>query len=375
MKAIRVALVSDAVLPFNKGGKETRIHYLTREFIKLGYQVDVYTMKWWKQGRTYEYEGVTYHALCRKYSLYSGNRRSIKQAILFGLSCFKLLRCQFDIIEVDHIPYLPLCVIKIICLLRRKALYATWHEVWGWQYWRQYAGRILGTAAYLVERFSVRLPDHIVAVSAHTASQLRTELHYRGPLSLVNNGIDRQHIATVKAARRSSDVIFAGRLLPHKHVDTLLEAIAELRQSRPDIRCTIIGDGPDMVRLKRLARQLGIAARVRFEGFMEQPDDVLAAMKASKVFVLPSSREGFGIAVLEAYACGLRVVTVNAPGNAARHLVSPAAGTVAELTPKALAAAIEKQLSLPVPSEHAVSAAADYDWRHSAEQLREVYAV
>ncbi|HXR49955.1 MAG TPA: glycosyltransferase, partial [Verrucomicrobiae bacterium] len=259
--------------------------------------------------------------------------------------------------------------------IRRKALYATWHEVWGWRYWRQYAGRIIGTAAYLVERFSVRLPDHIVAVSAQTASKLRSELQYQGPLSLVNNGIDRHHITTVKASNRQSDVIFAGRLLPHKHVDILLAAIAEVRQRRPDIRCTIIGDGPDMVRLKRQARQLGIAARIRFEGFMEQPDDVLAAMKASKVFVLPSSREGFGIALLEAYACGLRVVTVNAPDNAARHLVSSAAGAVCELNARALAAAIEEQLNLPVPSEHAASAAADYDWQHSAEQLSEVYAI
>jgi glycosyltransferase involved in cell wall biosynthesis len=375
MKPPRIALVSDAVLPFNKGGKETRIYYLTRELVRLGYQVDIYTMRWWDKGRTYNNEGITYHALCRRYPLYKQGRRSIAQGILFGLASLKMVFYKFDILEVDHMPFFQLYSAKLVCLIRRKPLYATWHEVWGRPYWREYLGHYKGIVADLVERSCVKLPDHIIAVSNQTQLELRQKLHYKGPITLISNGIDYGHIATIKPARQNYDVIYAGRLLAHKHVDLLIEAIAHLRRTQPAISCLIIGDGPEFAKLTQMVQALGLENNVTMAGFKDSSDEVLAAMKSARVFVLPSSREGFGISILEAYACGLQAVTVDCESNAARHLIKAGTGQVCALKAPAIAAAIEDLLEAKPSPKLIRQAAENYNWRTSAAALYKVYAV
>lgn len=371
MKRMNIAFVSDAVAPFNKGGKETRIAHLTQELVKLGQEVHIYTMHWWEGGKTYELNGITYHAISRLYPLYAGDRRSIRQGLLFGLACLKLVRYKFDILEVDHMPFFPLYAAKLVSLVKRRPLYATWHEVWGRQYWHEYLGGWKAEVATLIERFSVRLPDHIAAVSVHTQKQLRTVLKYKGRVSLIGNGINYYQIAPVKSSRRKSDVVYTGRLLPHKNVDLLVKAIAELKVTRPGIRCFIIGQGPQAAELRLLIDQLGLKRNVVLLGRVEANDTLYGLMKASKVFVLPSSREGFGITVLEAFACGLSVVTVNCRDNAAQYLVSDDLGIVCSPSPAAVAAALDSLLNVcdKVDARHAEQ----YDWSNAAQALHEVY--
>lgn len=372
-RPLKIAFVSDAVEPFNKGGKETRIQHLTTQLVQLGCQVDIYTMRWWKDGDTYKQDGVAYHAISPLYPLYSGERRSIKEGVLFGVHCLKLFKYDFDILDVDHMPFFPLYFAKLVAVLRRKPLYATWHEVWGREYWHEYMGGPSGLVAYLVERCSIWLPNHIVAVSDHTANRLRQDLHYKRALSVVPNGIDYAEIAPVLPAKRTSDVVFAGRLLDHKNVDKLIEAVAVLKREMPNIRCTIVGGGPEYENLCALIRKLGLQKNVHMTGFVKTSADVFAHMKASKVFVTPSVREGFGITVLEAYACGLRIITARHRDNAGQYIAPKDVSIVCEPTVAELAKAIRAQLA---NSRQAIDAnAADvYDWTALTSSLKEAYA-
>ncbi|MGZ7118328.1 MAG: glycosyltransferase, partial [Methanobacterium sp.] len=88
-----------------------------------------------------------------------------------------------------------------------------------------------------------------------------------------------------------------------------------------DINCLIIGDGPERSKLEELAHELNLQDNIKFKGFLENDKDLISYMKSSKVFVLPSTREGFGIVVIEANACGLPVIVVNHEMNAARDLI------------------------------------------------------
>lgn len=375
VKQLKIALVSDAVLPFHRGGKETRTYQLSKELVQMGQQVDVYTMKWWDNGDTYKYEGVTYHALCRLYPLYiAEGRRSIKEGIMFGLSCLKLLFHDFDIIETDHMPYFPLFFTKIVTLIKRKPLYATWHEVVGLEAWKKYAGTTKGTIAYMIEQLSVKLPNHIIAVSEHTKEQLRSTLHYKGRISLVMNGIDYKTIKAIVPADKKSDIVYVGRLIPHKHVDVLIEAIALLRESHAGIQCMIIGGGPEYDNLKRLVKERRLEKNVTITGPIESFDDVYALMKASKLFVSPSTREGFGITMLEAFACGLPVITVKHKDNLAQYLVTPERGIVSELTAASIAQSVEKLLKRKSGSS-LDQGTASYDWEHQALLLKEAYGL
>src|SRR5260221_7593843 len=105
---MKVVFVSDAVYPYNKGGKEKRLYELSTRLVKLGHDVHIYTMHWWRSPEKVRTEqGVRLHAISRRHDLYHGTRRSISEGILFGLACLKLLTVAFDVLDVDHMPFFP----------------------------------------------------------------------------------------------------------------------------------------------------------------------------------------------------------------------------------------------------------------------------
>jgi glycosyltransferase involved in cell wall biosynthesis len=371
-RRLRIAVVSDAIYPYNRGGKEMRLHHLTTNLARMGHEVHVYTMQWWDGAPDRVEGGVHLHAISRHYPLYSGSRRSIRQAVMFFLACFKLVREEFDLLEVDHMPFFPLYAGKVVSVLKRRPMYATWHEVWGRAYWQEYLG-VPGLIGYALERMSVYLPDHITAVSAHTAQRLTDLLRYGGPLSVAPNGIDAAAIREIEPAPETSDLIYVGRLLSHKNVDLLVRAVAQLKRQRPKLRCLIVGGGPEAERLRGLLSELGLQDNVVMKGVIKDDREVMALVKASRVFVLPSVREGFGVVALEAGVCGLPVVTIDHPDNAARHLVGPENGALCEPTAAGVAAAIEQVLVKQLRNDPE-KLANDYNWQRIARRVAEVYA-
>ena len=110
--------------------------------------------------------------------------------------------------------------------------------------------------------------------------------------------------------------------------------------------CRVIGDGPELDDLREEARGLALEHAVEFRHDVQEQKEIYELVKASKVFVLPSAREGFGIAVLEALACGVPVVTTSSPDNLAQHLVARSAhGKVCAPTASAIADAVKLLLT------------------------------
>jgi glycosyltransferase involved in cell wall biosynthesis len=251
--------------------------------------------------------------------LQSGDKRSLKQGLLFGLATLKLLFVKFDVIDVDHMPFFPLFSAKLVCLLRGKPMYATWHEVWGRQYWQTYLGTA-GIVAALIEKIAFYLPNTIISVSQHTTKKL-IEAGVTTPIQTVPLGVDLEGIYTVEPQVNGWDVVYAGRLLRHKNVDLLIKSIDQVRKSYPDISCAIIGEGPEKSNLEELTKELHLKNNVQFLDYFEDHNDLYGLLKASKMLVLPSTREGFGLIVIEANACGIPAITLNHPGNAARELI------------------------------------------------------
>jgi glycosyltransferase involved in cell wall biosynthesis len=358
-----VALVTDAIGPFHRGGKEQRYLELAH---RLAAQADVhvYTMNWWRGPRIRRDRGVTYHAISPLLPLYSGGRRSIRQALVFAICCFRLLWQRFDVIEADHMPYIQLLPLKVVSVLRRRRLVVTWHEWWGPEYWRSYLGPA-GRIGWLFERLSMRLPDTILADSPHTASRLREFTGDRIPIVVVPNGIDLSAIREVEAIADARDVVVVGRLLAHKRIDMLLDALAILRDRGRPASARIIGTGPELAALSARTRELGLSALVEFRQNIGTQSLLYGELKGARVAVFPSEREGFGIAVLEALACGVPVVTTSAPHNLARHLVerSGGAGIICEPNAAALAEAIGSALDVSgAVASFDRSWLVEYDW-------------
>lgn len=373
-KKLKIALVSDAIYPYNKGGKEKRVYEFSTRLAKSGHSVHLYTMKWWEQNTNHKIENkVHLHAISNLYPLYSGQRRSIQQALLFALSCFKLLQEDFDLIDVDHMPHLILFPLRIVTLLKRKKMYVTWNEVWGRKYWIEYLG-ILGNIAYIVELLSVRMADEIIAVSQHTKEKLINDLGVKQPITVVPNGINLDEITRVRPAKEKSDIIFAGRLLSHKNVDVLLKAVADLKKKNPSIQAFIVGNGPEKPNLQKLAKKLRIGKNVRFFDFLEDHRYLYALMKASRVFVFPSTREGFGIVALEANASGIPVITTTHKNNATKDLITPGEnGHAISLHTDMFKKTINSYLNSKQERTLYRNFVKQYDWNSLATRVEEVY--
>lgn len=103
-------------------------------------------------------------------------------------------------------------------------------------------------------------------------------------------------------------ILSVARQYPRKNTRTLLDALPEVVRQIPDVRCRIVGGGPELGALRRQVASLGLEDRVDLTG--EVPDDgrVRAAYFAADCFCLPTLQEAFGIVFLEAMAAGLPVV-------------------------------------------------------------------
>ena len=370
-----VALVCEVIYPYSHGGRELRNQELLPRLAERA-EVHVYTMHWWDGPAVYKDGGVTYHAISPLLPLYKKNRRSLWQALYFGLASLRLLHCDFDVLEADHIPYLQVFVLRLVATLKRKPFTVTWHEVWSRAYWREYLGW-LGWVAWSVVWLAMRLPDRIIAASPETAARLRSTLGRRTSIVTVPNGIDLSTIRSASPEAEISDLVAVGRLLDHKRVDVLLDVVALLHARGMPATCRIIGDGPERTALEERARALGIAHAVEFRSDVREQKELYGLVKASRVFVSLSAREGFGIAVLEAIACGIPVLTTTAPDNMAQYLVARySRGVVCPPAADAVAAAIHELLVRgdgPADEPGTDPWVADYDWNAMADLVAGAY--
>lgn len=367
---MKLAYIYDAVHPWETGGVQRRVWELSRRLAD-DHNVHWYGLHYWEGPAVRETEGVTLHGVTEPLTLYTKNgRRSIREALSFSAKLARpLLNDDFDIIDCQAFPYFPCFTSKIGSLLHDTTLFVTWHEIW-MEYWHEYLGRkgIFGKA---VERLVAQLPDVHIAVSTRTQRDLDTLGVPDG--RIVPNGIDTASIESAPVATEPIDFLFAGRLIKEKNVDLLVCALARVREAMPDFRCVIVGDGPEQMAIEQLIDDLGLNSNVTLVDFRDTHGEILGLMKAADVFVLPSRREGFGMTVLEALACGTPVVTINHPQNAAAELIDNGeTGYIADATPKAVADALLAART-ELSSTACAAAAEEYDWDTITLQTEKVY--
>jgi len=316
-------VVSDAVYPWHKGGKEVRYRELLPRLASRGVSIEVCTMQWWPKStipNISEDSTLSYRAICRQHPMYVGERRSIKQAVFFAFATTKILFRPCDLIEADSMPYVQLLPLRAVAFLKRVPLLVTWHEVWGKEYWKKYLGT-LGAIGALIERIGAHLGTVCFAVTSDIAIRLHDLGVDSAKVTVIPNAVDVQALQRVEAIAKGPEIVFAGRLIQHKRVDVALRAFALIHSQRPEIRFGIIGTGPEERALKNLSVELGIDSNVTFFGEVDSHEKVWSLIKGARVFLSPSEREGFGLSVAEALVAGVPVVVSDAADNASAELV------------------------------------------------------
>ena len=126
---------------------------------------------------------------------------------------------------------------------------------------------------------------------------------------VIPNGISIPEFADFKFSEIHYDVLFVGGLSRRKGVNFLLEAISILKvKYNRSLKVAIVGDGPLRDELRKLCVKLKISNQVEFLGIQKNVNNF---MRSSKVFVLPSRWEGFGLVIIEAMSNMLPVIATN----------------------------------------------------------------
>jgi L-malate glycosyltransferase len=370
---LRVALVYDVVYPFVPGGVQRRNHALAAR-LSGRHEVSFYGFGSWDESGEGRLPGCRYVSVGKPVPLHDERgRRRLGEAVAFALRLAATLpRGDEELLDVANFPYLSIPVAWLAARLRGQALVVTWHEFWG-GYWDERMGR-WGFLGRVLERLCLALSPTVVVVSEHTRRRVVASGVEEGRVRLVPNGVDLEEIRSAPPAAERSDLVWVGRLIPHKNGELALRAFALLVAERPSLRFLVVGDGPERGRLEALAASLGLAGSVRFAGFVERAAEVYGAMKSSKVLLAPHRKEGFGITVVEGWGCGIPAVVCREPESALPDLVDdPAKGRVADPTPESVAAACRELLDVPPAQELLAAGAATYAWERVAERLEGVY--
>jgi glycosyltransferase involved in cell wall biosynthesis len=222
---------------------------------------------------------------------------------------FKALKLgRFDIYAPQH--FFPVAPIWVGSKLLDTPIVVTIHDVFYTPEWIQQYG-LKGFLMSIFEKISLKISyTKMITVSNSSKEKLVAGGVSRKMIEVIPNGVDLALFDKVRAQKADRPrVIYVGRLIEYKHVDELLMAFSKLNL---DAELYIMGVGPERKKLEELARRLGIGDRTTFTGFLGDVQKI-ELLKSSHVCVLPSTVEGFGIAVVEAMAAGVPTLSADIP--------------------------------------------------------------
>lgn len=205
-------------------------------------------------------------------------------------------------------------------LYAKLPILAIVHHLFGTTAFRQ-ANLPVATVTYLSELAIPRIYRGVpmVAVSPSTRDDLIARGIAPDAITMIPNGLD--HGRYSPSPKPPAKVVLSlGRVEPYKRIDIAVAAMAEVRRQVPDARLVIVGRGAAVPDLERQVAKLGLGASVEFRGFVTE-DEKVELYRGARVFVNPSEKEGWGLTILEANACGVPSVASDVPGlrDSVRH--------------------------------------------------------
>lgn len=169
-----------------------------------------------------------------------------------------------------------------------------------------------------VVTFSINKSDGVTAVSEYLKADTYKHFEVKKDIRVIPNFVDlerfqkhdKEHFKKAIAAAGERIVVHVSNFRKLKRVEDVLAVFARILKEI-DARLLLVGDGPTRQEMEQQCRVLGICEKVAFLGKQEAVEEVLAV---SDLMVLPSENESFGLAALEAMACGVPVISSDAGG-------------------------------------------------------------
>ncbi len=284
------------------GGAETHLHEIFGRLAQRGHRVTLLASGWRGSPRRASLDGIEVHRTGHRYTFSLAAPLYRKRA---------LAGRRFDVVveDLNKVPvFAPYWTREPVVLLV--------HHLFGATAFRE-ASLPVAAGTWILERpipwVFRKLPT--IAISASTREDLVRRGMSADRIEVIPNGIDVLRCTPPPDGRRweRPTVLYLGRVKRYKRVDLILRAMARLAREGLDAQLVVGGRGDHLGALRRLASHLGIDDRVSFEGFVDDERKV-ELFRRSWVHVLTSPKEGWGIADLEAAACGTPTVASDSPG-------------------------------------------------------------
>lgn len=156
--------------------------------------------------------------------------------------------------------------------------------------------------------------NHFMVISDSTRDDLVSRGVDPDRIEVVLCGLDHSRYRNLSRERfHEPTIVHLGRLRKYKSVEVAMKAMKTIREKLPEARLVIIGDGPHKPALERESRRLGLGESIEFRGYMDH-EELIEFLNRAHLLLNTSPKEGWGLTVVEANACGLPVVASNRPG-------------------------------------------------------------
>ncbi len=239
---------------------------------------------------------------------------------------------------------------------------------------QQVAGRA-GEWCKHVSQFVYRSAACVICISEKVRDQVLEGAQHREKTEVIYNGVDPEKFHPAAANSNASTILCVGNLIPTKGQDVLLQALAMVHASFPEVSCELIGDGPERAKLKETAAKLDL--KTFFRGRRSRAE-VADAMRRCTIFALPSSCEGLGCVYLEAMATGIPPIGCRGQGideviehGANGWLVRP--GNVEDVAHAISMLLQDSQLRCELGAQARRTVLREFTLAHQAEKLARIY--
>ena len=284
---MKLCMVLEFFIPHYNGGGEHRYHEIAKRLVQQGHTVDLLTMKIRDIPEYEDVDGINVYHIGP--TIEKAPYRSATDFIQYFFAVIRwLLKHDYDVIDAQ--AYSPLLSSRVASLIKKTPLIGTIHDTSSSSndQWIQ-SSKI----ANFMEKFLVNLNfDKILTVSHATRDSLINDFGVNADkILMLYNGVD---IAKYDAVHiydvLKNNIIFVGRLAPHKHVDHLIKSVNKLQEKTPDIKLTIIGKGEEKNKLIKLVNKLKLEKNIKFKQDLTD-EELITEIKKSELLVLPSTRE------------------------------------------------------------------------------------
>jgi len=285
------------------GGAEVHLHQIFSRIAKLGHDVTLFCSSF--DGALPE-ETIDGIKVIREGGRYFFNFR-------VPIKYWKRFRKEkFDIVidDMNKIPFFTPLYVK-------ERLYFIIHHLFGKSIFLE-APLPFALYVYFMEKLGVAIARRrhvpLFVVSQSTKDEMLTNGFQESNIQFAYNCVDHR-LHKPDNERRSKEPLigYFGRLKKYKSVDHLLKAFTLVRSKFPNVKLVIIGEGDYRKNLESLSKELGVSDVVCFKGYVDEQEKI-RLLQEVWFLVNTSSKEGWGLTVIESNACGTPVIGSNVPG-------------------------------------------------------------